>query len=104
MVPSIKERKENASKFSLCYEDICKIQNRMPLPSVKAHLKKNILDFSGDRITCEEWAPILHALSMDRSLHFVGVRSTHCAKTGNHVVLVTFTIKSGLNSGDACHH
>ncbi|PSN55506.1 hypothetical protein C0J52_02586 [Blattella germanica] len=81
MISSVKERKENAHKFSFCYEDICKLQNRVPLPCVKAHLKKNILDFNCDRVTYDEWGPILNAISLDRSLDFIGIRSTHCGKT-----------------------
>ncbi|XP_021921180.1 centrosomal protein of 78 kDa isoform X3 [Zootermopsis nevadensis] len=80
MMQSVRERKENSRKFSLCYEDLCRIQNQRPLPSVKAHLEKNILNFNGDLITCEEWGPILNALALDRSLHFIAVHSRLCAK------------------------
>jgi hypothetical protein len=57
----------------------------MPLAAVMAHQKKNMLRLSGDRLTYEEWVPVLHALSLDNSLRFIGVHSTHAAKTGNSV-------------------
>lgn len=85
---SVRERKENSRKFSLCYEDLCRIQNQRPLPSVKAHLEKNILNFNGDLITCEEWGPILNALSLDRSLQFIAVHSRLCAKPGGCLISV----------------
>ncbi|XP_069687965.1 centrosomal protein of 78 kDa isoform X2 [Periplaneta americana] len=94
MNPSVKKRKENATTFSLCYEDICRIQNRMPLPLVMVHLKKNILDFNGDRITYEEWGPILNALSLDRSLHFIGIRSIRSAKTAMEDVATEARVKA----------
>ncbi|PNF34217.1 hypothetical protein B7P43_G17515 [Cryptotermes secundus] len=75
MLPSVKERKKNANKFHLCYEEVCKVQNVMPLPAVMAHRKKSVLCLSGDRLAYREWGPILHALSQDRSLQFIGVRS-----------------------------
>jgi centrosomal protein CEP78 len=85
MLPSVRERKENARKFHFCYEDMCRIQSQRPLPSVKAHSEKNILNFNGDRITCEEWGPILNALTLDKSLHFIAVHSRLCAKTGGYL-------------------
>lgn len=82
MLPSVKERKKNANKFHLCYEDVCKVQSVMPLPAVMAHRKKSVLCLTGDRLTYREWGPILHALSQDRSLQFIGVRSKCAAKIG----------------------
>jgi centrosomal protein CEP78 len=82
MLPSVKERKRNANKFHMCYEDLCKVQNLMPLPAVMAHGKKNALCLNGDRLTYKEWGPILNALSQDRSLQFIGVRSKCTAKIG----------------------
>ncbi|KAJ9580749.1 hypothetical protein L9F63_024075 [Diploptera punctata] len=98
MMKSVKERKENSQRFGLCYEDICKLLNRAPLPCVKAHLKKNILDFNGDRITYDEWGPILNALSLDRSLHFIGVRSALCTKK----VLEDVTTESQARAVERC--
>jgi hypothetical protein len=85
MMPSVRQRKENARKFSLCYEDMCQIQNRRPLPSVKAHLERNILNFNGDQIISEDWGPILNALALDRSLHSIAVHSWLSAKTGGYL-------------------
>ncbi|XP_067008771.1 centrosomal protein of 78 kDa isoform X1 [Anabrus simplex] len=80
MIPSTKERKKNAGFFRLCYDGLCRRQNLMPLSGVKAHLTKNTLDFNGDRVKLEEWGPILLALGLDRSLHFIAIRSRHPAR------------------------
>jgi hypothetical protein len=57
----------------------------MPLAVVMAHQKKNMLRLNGDRLTYDEWVPVLHALSLDNSLHFISVHSTRSAKIGNSV-------------------
>lgn len=67
-------------QFHLCYNDLCKMQSMMPLAVVMAHQKKNMLCLNGDRLTYDEWVPVLHALSLDNSLHFISVHSTRSAK------------------------
>jgi len=85
MEPAVKERRKILRQFYLCYDDLCKLQSMMPLAAVMAHQKRNKLHLSGDRLTYDEWVPVLHALSLDNSLCCVSVHSTCSAKTGNSV-------------------
>jgi hypothetical protein len=57
----------------------------MPLAAIMAHQKRNKLSLSGDRLTYDEWVPVLRALSLDNSLHCISVHSTCSADTGNSV-------------------
>jgi len=72
-------------QFYLCYDDLCKLKSMMPLAAVMQHQKRNKLCLSGDRLTYDEWVPVLHALRLDNSLHCISVHSTCSAKTGNGV-------------------
>lgn len=72
-------------QFYLCYDDLCKLKSMMPLAAVMQHQKRNKLRLSGDRLTYDEWVPVLHALSLDNSLRCISVHSTCSAKTGNRV-------------------
>lgn len=57
--------------------------------SIKAHLHKRMLDFNGDRVKLDEWRPILRALSLDRSLHLIAIRSkTSCSKGLKAVTII----------------
>jgi len=57
----------------------------MPLAAVMAHQKRSKLRLSGDRLSYDEWVPVLHALSLDNSLRCISVHSTCSANTGNSV-------------------
>lgn len=70
-----KFRRKNCHIFQLCYTDLCSTHNIPMIFPIKAHLHKRILDFNGDRVKLDEWRPILQALSLDRSLHLVAIRS-----------------------------
>lgn len=85
MKPTVKGRRKIMSQFHLCYNDLCKTQGMMPLAAVMAHQKKKVLHLNGDRLTYEEWVPVLHALSLDNSLRSISVRSMRAAKIGNSV-------------------
>jgi hypothetical protein len=85
MEPAVKDRKKLMRQFYLCYDDLCKLQSTMPLAAVVAHQKRNKLSLSGDRLTYDEWVPVLRALSLDNSLHCISVHSTCSANTGNSV-------------------
>ncbi|KAK3915571.1 Centrosomal protein of 78 kDa, partial [Frankliniella fusca] len=70
----------------LCYTELCNVYNTSMIFPIKAHLHKRILDFNGDRVKLDEWRPILRALSLDRSLHFIAIRSKHsCSKVLEHI-------------------
>lgn len=70
-------RKQNRSHFAKYYSDLCHIQHSHPLSVIKQNLDKGILDFYCDRIKFEEWWSIINALSCDKTLHFVAIRSRH---------------------------
>lgn len=73
-------RKQNRSHFAKYYSDLCHIQHSHPLSAIKQNLDKGILDFYCDRIKFEEWWSIINALSYDKTLHFVAIRSRHPQK------------------------
>ncbi|XP_026294380.1 centrosomal protein of 78 kDa [Frankliniella occidentalis] len=82
----MKYRKKNCHVFQLCYTDLCNIHNTSMIFPIKAHLHKRILDFNGDRVKLDEWRPILKALSLDRSLHLIAIRSKNsCSKVLEHI-------------------
>lgn len=70
-------RKQNRSQFAKYYSDLCHIQHSHPLNAIKQNLDKGILDFYCDRIKFEEWWSIINALSCDKTLHFIAIRSRH---------------------------
>ncbi|KAK6625175.1 hypothetical protein RUM43_005466 [Polyplax serrata] len=73
-------RKQNRSQFAKYYTDLCHIQHSHPLSAIKQNLDKGILDFYCDRIKFEEWWSIINALSCDKTLHCVAIRSRHPQK------------------------
>ncbi|KAG8283288.1 Centrosomal protein of 78 kDa [Homalodisca vitripennis] len=77
MIPSVQERKKNVHNFMNSYPYLCRLQNLVPNPSIKIDCSNFVLDFFGDRLKLDDWKPVLEAISNDRSLHFISIRSKH---------------------------
>lgn len=86
MLPSAKERKKSIHNFMNCYSNLCQIQNTIPISGIKVNLPNKVLDFIGDRIKLDDWRPILKALSCDRSLHYVAIRSKQTKINGKLIM------------------
>ncbi|XP_022087058.1 centrosomal protein of 78 kDa-like [Acanthaster planci] len=72
---SVQARQQGSQDFEGYYKQLCALQNTCPLTGVKVHLAEGVLDLNGDRIRAPDWAPILNALRINKSLRFVGIRS-----------------------------
>ncbi|XP_063990547.1 centrosomal protein of 78 kDa [Diachasmimorpha longicaudata] len=62
--------------FATCYMELCRQQKLRPLPIICVTLPHS-LDFTTDRVKMDDWGPILHSLSLDRTLKSVSVRSRY---------------------------
>ncbi|XP_066592651.1 leucine-rich repeat-containing protein 45-like [Prorops nasuta] len=60
--------------FATIYMELCKQQRLRPLPIICITLPHS-LDFTTDRVKMDDWGPILNALSLDRNLKSIGIRS-----------------------------
>ncbi|XP_028982352.1 centrosomal protein of 78 kDa [Diachasma alloeum] len=70
----------NCQNFATCYMELCRQQKLRPLPVICVTLPHS-LDFTTDRVKMDDWGPILHSLSLDRTLKSVSVRSRYqCRK------------------------
>ncbi|XP_036697147.1 uncharacterized protein LOC118889507 [Balaenoptera musculus] len=60
---SVKLRRNSAANFFWhCEEDLCTLQDSVPLPAVRASLREGLLDFNADRLRGVDWAPPLSTL------------------------------------------
>lgn len=82
MIPSVQERKKNVHVFMNFYPYLCRLQNTIPNPNIKVDNSNKSLDFVGDRLKFDDWKPVLEAISNDRTLHFISVRSRHLNAKG----------------------
>ncbi|CAG2060555.1 unnamed protein product [Timema podura] len=80
MLPSTQDRRHQRNSFHVYYVALCKRRGLVPLPGVRAHRERSCLDINGDRVNFDHWGPILNALSLDRSLHFIAIRSKQFGK------------------------
>lgn len=87
MIQSVENRKKNSQCFHLCYEDLCKLRNIFPQPVIRANIEKKYLDFNADKLKLNDWELILQALSSDRSLHLIAIRSNQLNKNSKLSVL-----------------
>jgi centrosomal protein CEP78 len=85
MIQTVQERKKNIHSFMEYYPNLCRLQNIIPNPYIKVNSSNNFLDFVGDRLKVDEWKPLLEAISNDRSLHFISVRSKYNNIKGNKI-------------------
>uniref|UniRef100_A0A0C9R3E2 Cep78 protein n=1 Tax=Fopius arisanus TaxID=64838 RepID=A0A0C9R3E2_9HYME len=70
----------NCQGFATCYMELCRQHKLRPLPVICVGLPHS-LDFTTDRVKMDDWGPILNALSLDRTLKSVSVRSRYqCRK------------------------
>jgi len=81
MIPSVQERKKNAHVFMNSYPNLCRLHNIIPNTNISVDGKKSILDFVGDRLKIEDWKPLLEAISHDKSLHVIRIRSRNPQRT-----------------------
>jgi len=68
-------KKDYRNGFQYLYGEFCSIHNCPILYRVNVHVHMGVLDFCGDGLKRSDWKPLLKALSMDRCLHFVAIRS-----------------------------
>ncbi|XP_049785954.1 centrosomal protein of 78 kDa-like [Schistocerca cancellata] len=103
MVGPAPDKKICTSNFFSVYDELCRKRKMMPLRNVKEHAWRKSIDFYTDRIKCDEWIPIIEAISTDRSLHYVAIRSryekkgeilSHINKDADYIEKVMFMDKA----------
>ena len=55
---SVKLCRDSVANFWHC-EDLCALQDSVPLPAVRASLREGLLDFNADRLRGVDWVPLL---------------------------------------------
>ncbi|BFZ26066.1 hypothetical protein BsWGS_29105 [Bradybaena similaris] len=75
MIESVQARQRGAIHFEDHYDNLCALQDSAPLPAVKAHLAKGVIDLNGDRVRLNDWSPIINTIKINKSLQFIAVRS-----------------------------
>ncbi|XP_078667054.1 centrosomal protein of 78 kDa-like [Branchiostoma floridae x Branchiostoma belcheri] len=75
MIETVQVRQRGAYDFGTYYDNLCALQNTVPLPAVKAHLSDGVLDLNSDRLRGPDFTPLLNTLRINKSLTFVAVRS-----------------------------
>lgn len=66
-----------AHHFLAHYENACAKQDSIPLSAIKMHLDKEMLDFNGDRVTLQDWPPLLSSICVNKHLHHIAISSTY---------------------------
>lgn len=64
------------------YPYLCRLQNTIPNPKIKVDSSNKTLDFIGDKLKFDDWKPVLEAISNDRSLHLISIRSRNSKAKG----------------------
>ncbi|KAM6303768.1 LOW QUALITY PROTEIN: centrosomal protein of 78 kDa [Podargus strigoides] len=82
MIESVKLRRRCMVDFYSCYEHLCALQGSVPLKAVMANLSQGALDLIVDRIRAADWAPLLSAISHNKTLASIGIRSFHQQNLG----------------------
>ena len=83
------------------YERITLLQNMYPLPYIMSTKGENYLNLNVDRISQNEWLPILEALRKDKTLKYVSLTSSWQrgkVKGLKKIILYFFFLKLILNS------
>ncbi|XP_059162987.1 centrosomal protein of 78 kDa-like [Physella acuta] len=75
MIESVQARQRGAFNFADHYDNLCALQDSVPLPSVKSHLGQGVIDLNGDRIRLGDWQPIINTIKINKTLQFIAVRS-----------------------------
>ncbi|XP_078577167.1 centrosomal protein of 78 kDa-like [Branchiostoma floridae x Branchiostoma japonicum] len=75
MIETVQVRQRGAYDFGTYYDNLCALQNTVPLPAVKAHLSDGVLDLNSDRLRGPDFVPLLNTLRINKSLSFVAFRS-----------------------------
>ncbi|KAI7797523.1 centrosomal protein of 78 kDa [Triplophysa rosa] len=82
MLDSAHIRRRGAQDFEGYYDHICASQGSAPCRVVNTDLSRGMLDFHADHISLADWAPILSALSINKHLQHVSIRSCHLTNLG----------------------
>lgn len=99
MFDSAHIRRRGAQDFEGYYDHICASQGSAPSRVVKSGLSRGMLDFNADHISLADWAPILSALSINKHLQHVSIRSCHLTNLGAQSLL---TDNSQYSSSEMC--
>lgn len=75
MIETVRQRQQNAVNFKNCYENLCALQGSCPMSVVTANLGDEAVDLNADRITLQDWDPILNATKINKNLKTIAVRS-----------------------------
>ncbi|XP_070177691.1 centrosomal protein of 78 kDa-like, partial [Littorina saxatilis] len=75
MIESVQARQRGAYDFESHYDNLCALQDSVPLAAVKSNLSSGILDINADRVRAPDWPPIIHTLQINKSLEYVAIRS-----------------------------
>ncbi|NXM75948.1 CEP78 protein, partial [Serilophus lunatus] len=77
MIESVKLRRQCMLDFYSHYEHLCELQGSVPLKAVKANVTHDAVDLIVDHIKATDWAPLLNAISHNKTLASIGIRSLH---------------------------
>uniref|UniRef100_A0A4W4DQQ7 Uncharacterized protein n=1 Tax=Electrophorus electricus TaxID=8005 RepID=A0A4W4DQQ7_ELEEL len=83
MPSSAQIRQRGAQDFGGFYDYACAAQGSAPVPAVKASLLRGALDFTGDAVSLPDWTPILSALTINKHLQNVSIRSFYLSGLGS---------------------
>ncbi|KAK9888705.1 hypothetical protein WA026_000934 [Henosepilachna vigintioctopunctata] len=73
---SVKSGQPKATNvFYIWYAELCRRSNINPCVSKKGNKPKceTVLDFNADRLTVDDWIPLINALRLDTSLHVISI-------------------------------
>lgn len=93
-----------AHHFLAHYENACAKQDSIPLSAIKMHLDKEMLDFNGDRVTSQDWPPLLSSICINKHLHHIAISSTYHPYLGSgdagKVLIVEKTCLTSKNNSN----
>ena len=75
MIETVRQRQKNALDFKSCYESVCALQGSCPLSIVTANLGDESIDCNADRISLQDWDPIVNATRINKHLRVIALRS-----------------------------
>lgn len=94
MLESAHIRRRGAQDFEGYYDHICASQGPAPVRAVKNGLSRGMLDFNADHISLADWGPILSALSINKHLQHVSIRSCHLTNPGAQKTYSSYKARS----------
>ncbi|KAM8960574.1 centrosomal protein of 78 kDa [Pelodytes ibericus] len=82
MIDSVRIRREGALDFQSHYENLCALQDSVPVPALKDCFKQDTLSFNADCIKASDWPPILNTLKINKNLTSISIKSCHQSGLG----------------------